>query len=161
MAASPVTDFLRDGGSQAAFLPVLDDPRTLDSSHVKSIAFCSGEVFYDVLKLLRDLPEEDSHSVAIVRVEQLAPFPLRQLKAVVEHYPCAHRAMWMQEEPYNMGALRFTAPFLERIGVPLSAPISRPVSAAPAVGNPRDHQASQLDLLSRIADWIEQGSKAA
>jgi 2-oxoglutarate dehydrogenase E1 component len=162
MARSPVTEFLRDGGSQVAFLPVLNDPRTtLDSRQVKSIALCSGEIFYDVLNLLQDLPEEDSQTVAIVRVEQLASFPLRQLRAVIKHYPFAHRAVWMQEEPYNMGALRFTAPFLERMGIPLSAPISRCISAAPAVGNPRDHETSQLDLLSRITDWIQQGSKAA
>jgi 2-oxoglutarate dehydrogenase complex dehydrogenase (E1) component-like enzyme len=161
IATSSVTEFLRDGGSHAAFLPVMDDPRTLDSNQIRSIAICSGEIFYDMLRLLQDLPEQVSQTVAIVRVEQLAPFPLRQLQAAVEQYPRVHRAVWVQEEPQNMGALRFTAPFLGRIGVALSPPISRPVSAAPAVGNPRDHEASQLDLMSKVTDWIEGGSKAA
>ena len=55
-----------------------------------------------------------------------------------------------------MGALRFVAPFIARAipSIALSEPISRPVSGAPAVGNPRDHQASQQDLMLRISDWI-------
>lgn len=155
MAVSPVTEILRDEGSQTTFVPVLDDPRKLNLNQIQSIIICSGEIFYDVLKLLGDIPADASETVAIVRLEQLAPFPLRHLKAVLEHYPKARRAVWIQEEPYNMGALMFALPFLERIGIQVSVPISRPTSAAPAVGDPACHKASQNDLLSRISDWIE------
>ena len=155
-AASPLAEFLRSSGSRECFCPVLDDPRALNRSQVESIAVCSGELFYDVLNLVEDSPKHVSETVAILRLEQLAPFPVRQFRSAMAQYPCARRAVWMQEEPGNMGALRFTQPFLERLVPELSPPISRPVSAAPAVGNPHDHQASQADLLSRVADWIKQ-----
>jgi len=155
-SSSPLAEFLRSSGSRECFCPVLDDPRVLNRSQVKSIAVCSGELFYDVLNLVEESPKNVSKTVAILRLEQLAPFPMRQFRSAMAQYPCAQRAVWMQEEPGNMGALRFTQPFLERLVPKLSPPISRPVSAAPAVGNPHDHQASQAALLSRVADWIKQ-----
>ena len=164
-AASPLQDFLRDNGATgtSCFAPVLDDPRQLDRTKVRSIAFCSGEVFYDMQDVVDGLSAEVSQTVAILRVEQLAPFPLRQCRATTALYPRAERAVWVQEEPRNMGAARFTAPFLSRLSptIQISNPISRPVSAAPAVGNPRDHEKSQRALLSRITDWIEVGSSSS
>lgn len=151
-AASPLSSFLRNG-SQTCFVPVLDDPRPLEPKDVSSLVLCSGEVFYDVLRLAEKVTKS-SKSVAIVRVEQLAPFPLRQLQAIVGKYPHASRAVWIQEEPLNMGAAHFTEPFLRKVSVPFDTPITRPVSAAPAVGNPRDHVCSQMDLEERITDWI-------
>jgi 2-oxoglutarate dehydrogenase complex dehydrogenase (E1) component-like enzyme len=157
-AVSPSTEFLRDGSSPACFSAVLDDPRSLEHSHVESIVLCSGAIFYDLLKLVQSIPEDLSQKVAILRVEQLAPFPLRQLQATVEHYPQTRRAVWVQEEPANMGALRFTAPFLAKLSpaIELGTAISRPVSAAPAVGSPNEHEQSQRDLLSRIAGWVQE-----
>jgi 2-oxoglutarate dehydrogenase complex dehydrogenase (E1) component-like enzyme len=157
-AVSPSTEFLRNRSSPACFSAILlDDPRSLEHSHVESIVLCSGKIFYDLMKLVQSIPEDLSQKVAILRVlEQLAPFPLRQLQATVEHYPQARRAVWVQEEPANMGALRFTAPFLAKLSpaIELGTTISRPVSAAPAVGSPNEHEQSQRDLLSRIAGWV-------
>jgi 2-oxoglutarate dehydrogenase E1 component len=159
-AVSPLTELLRNGSSPGCFSAVLDDPRSLEHIHVESIALCSGEIFYDLLKLVQSIPAEDlSQKVAILRVEQLAPFPLRQLQETLKDYPQARRAVWVQEEPANMGALRFTAPFLAKLSpsIELGRAISRPVSAAPAVGSPNEHRQSQRDLLSRFAGWIQEG----
>ena len=157
--ASPVSEFLRDNKSPTTFSSVLDDPRHVDCGgvDVESIVVCSGELFYDVMRLMEGISEDVSKRVAILRVEQLAPFPLGELKTAVAQYPNARRAVWVQEEPENMGALRFVAPFLTHAFscITVCGPISRPVSAAPAVGNPRDHQASQHELLSRIESWVQ------
>jgi 2-oxoglutarate dehydrogenase E1 component len=156
-ATSQLTEFMRSQGSQSAFEVVLDDPRIIERGRIESIVLCSGEVFYDAMKLLLELSEEPTQTTAILRVEQLAPFPLRQLRATAEQYPHVQRAVWVQEEPQNMGALRFVTPFLQRAlpqNVQLCEPISRPVSAAPAIGNPRDHQSSQNELLSKLSTWI-------
>jgi 2-oxoglutarate dehydrogenase complex dehydrogenase (E1) component-like enzyme len=161
-AASPVGEFVRNDESPTAFSPVLDDPRHVrcGCEGVESIVVCSGEIFYDVMRLLEGMPADVSSRVAILRVEQLAPFPLRELRMTAAQYPNARRAIWIQEEPENMGALRFVAPFLAHAlsTVYISHPISRAVSAAPAVGNPRDHQTSQQELLSRIEAWIKSRS---
>jgi 2-oxoglutarate dehydrogenase E1 component len=113
------------------------------------------------MKLLEAMPEDDSHNVAVFRLEQLAPFPFRELKTAFDAYPNAQRVVWVQEEPGNMGALRFVAPFLARAlpeSIVLSNPIARPVSAAPATGNPVDHQKSHQNILLSIKDWIQKRS---
>lgn len=162
-ATSSVSEFLKDTTTLKAFSPVLDDRRHTknDSSNVKSIVVCSGELFYDIMKLLEAMPEDDSHNVAVFRLEQLAPFPFRELKTAFDAYPNAQRVVWVQEEPGNMGALRFVAPFLARAlpeSIVLSNPIARPVSAAPATGNPVDHQKSHQNILLSIKDWIQKRS---
>jgi 2-oxoglutarate dehydrogenase E1 component len=162
-ATSSVSEFLKDTTTLKAFSPVLDDRRHTknDSSNVKSIVVCSGELFYDIMKLLEAMPEDDSHNVAVFRLEQLAPFPFRELKTAFDAYPNAQRVVWVQEEPGNMGALRFVAPFLARAlpeSIVLSNPIARPVSAAPATGNPVDHQKSHQNILLSIKDWIQKPS---
>lgn len=161
-AASPASDFLHSENSQTSFSPVLDDPRKLELSQVVSIALCSGEIFYNVLELVHDLPDDVSQTVAIIRVEELAPFPLRQLLNLLQKYPMARRAVWVQEEPQNMGALSFTAPFLTKLPphIFIDTPISRAVSAAPAVGVPSKHKADQSVLLSTIRAWIARAINA-
>lgn len=151
-AASPVAEFLKSHESQPGFCPVLDDPRQLEKSKVESIALCSGEVFYDVMSCVEGLTEARL-LIAVIRIEQLAPFPLMQLNQIVDKYPKVRRAVWVQEEPQNMGALGFISPFLEKLAVDLGA-ISRPVSASPAVGHPRYHEESQLELLSKFTAWV-------
>lgn len=165
-ATSPVCDILMDSScsvsSMSRFSPILDDPRSLSHKSVKSILICTGELFYDVLQLAKDsITLEESESVAILRVEQLAPFPFRELQCVVRRYQRARRLAWMQEEPRNMGAHAFVTPFLTALsqslsGLVLHDTLSRPVSAAPAVGIPEEHRRSQQQLYADITEWIRQ-----
>lgn len=156
-AASPLSSFIQKG-IQSCFAPVLDDPRALEAKDVASLVICSGEIFYDIMRVVESTPHSVSGTLAIVRVEQLAPFPLRQLQGVDNKYPYTERAVWIQEEPHNMGARGFVESFLQRLTIPLDGPITRPVCAAPAVRDPRYHESSQKHLEGRITEWILSGS---
>ena len=87
------------------FQEVLDDPAELDREAVRTVVLCSGKVAYD----LRDGLEEsgDRQRTAIVRVEQLYPFPHDQLRELLQRYPRADDIVWAQEEPRNMGSWGF------------------------------------------------------
>ena len=83
------------------FYNVLDETDDLDSTGVTRLILCSGKVFYD----LRDARREGKLAqVAIIRLEQLYPFPESELLAILEKYPNVDEAIWCQEEPMNQGA---------------------------------------------------------
>ena len=88
---------------QGSFQEVLDDPFAADPSTVQRVVFCSGKVAWDAFA------ERDKRQapVAIVRVEQLYPFPLEQMRAVLARYSNAKQVVWLQEEPDNMGPWHF------------------------------------------------------
>ncbi|WP_419213729.1 2-oxoglutarate dehydrogenase E1 component [Maribacter sp. X9] len=94
-AVSKVTD-LANGG----FQEVIDDA-SADVKKVKSLVFCTGKFYYDLLAVQEELERED---VALVRVEQLFPLPEEQMKAIIAKYENADDLVWAQEEPRNMGA---------------------------------------------------------
>ena len=143
-AASHPSD-LTDG----AFRPVLDDPeRGSDeaAAAVRRVILCSGKVYYDVVGApLR----EGASQVAVVRVEQLYPFPSEALRAVLARYPGAERVAWVQEEPRNMGARKFVLPKIRHL-VPYQVPlgdISRPERSRPAEGYHAAHAAEQARIV--------------
>jgi 2-oxoglutarate dehydrogenase complex dehydrogenase (E1) component-like enzyme len=168
-ATSPLMDILREGsvsGAPKQFSCVLDDPswEHEDKGAVSGILLCCGELYYELLKL-REQGEAFS-GAALVRLEQLAPFPSRQLSHVVGSYPHVNRVAWAQEEPANNGAMNFVRDqLLMQKSVPSMADmpiqwISRPGAAAPAVGDPNKHKASQLQLINDILAWDgENGTK--
>jgi len=78
---------------------VLEDPEA--DAAAAGVVFCSGKIFYDLLQRRRDLGRAD---VAILRFEQLYPFPQSQLRMVVKRFKQAQKFFWSQEEPENMGA---------------------------------------------------------
>jgi 2-oxoglutarate dehydrogenase E1 component len=124
------------------FHMVLDDPHVADPSAVKRLLFCSGKVYYD---LLAELSLHPNPSLAIVRIEQLSPFPHERVAAIVQKYAQAHEMVWCQEEPQNMGAWSFVRPLLSELmpeGIALSY-VGRPASAATATGSLRVHNAEQ------------------
>jgi 2-oxoglutarate dehydrogenase E1 component len=126
---------------------VLDDPGTRDKSDVNRILLCSGKVYYD---LVRHRQTQGLDGVAIIRLEQLYPFPEQQLNEVLEQYPDDVQLMWVQEEPRNMGAWPFMAARyalkLAAQGKPLCA-VSRAESASPATGSGAAHKLEQSLLL--------------
>jgi 2-oxoglutarate dehydrogenase E1 component len=124
---------------------VLDDPGVGDPGSVKRLLFCSGKVFYDLwqARAAREITD-----TAIIRLEQLYPLPVDEIKAVLARYSGAEDFVWVQEEPANQGAWSFIAlNLLEHLdGVPLRR-VSRPAAAAPAVGSTRLHDAEQAALI--------------
>jgi 2-oxoglutarate dehydrogenase E1 component len=140
LVVSPVADFTSGG-----FAPVLPDPGRPDPTAVKRVLFCSGKVFYDLLAA-RD--ERGLTDVALIRLEQLYPLPVDEVRAVLASYPGAEDYVWVQEEPANQGAWSFIAlNLLEHLdGVRLRR-ISRPSAAAPAVGSTRTHEAEQAAII--------------
>jgi 2-oxoglutarate dehydrogenase E1 component len=87
--------------AEGRFQPVIPEVDTLKAKSVKQIVFCSGKVYYDVLAARR---ERKIDNIAIVRIEQLYPFPHDEFKAEIARYPNATDVVWCQEEPGNQGA---------------------------------------------------------
>ncbi|GAA4956605.1 multifunctional oxoglutarate decarboxylase/oxoglutarate dehydrogenase thiamine pyrophosphate-binding subunit/dihydrolipoyllysine-residue succinyltransferase subunit [Actinoplanes utahensis] len=144
LAVSSVNDF-----TQGTFQPIIGDAgnngQPLDAGSVKRVLLCSGKVYYDLLQARGDRGITDT---AIIRMEQIYPLPVEELKAVLNQYPNAEDFAWVQEEPANQGAWSFVAlNLLEHLeGVRLRR-ISRPAAAAPAVGSAKMHDAEQQALI--------------
>ena len=133
----------------AGFQPVLTDPEAPQSG-VKRLLFCSGKIYYD-LQAAR--AERKSTDTAIIRLEQLYPFPAEILKSLAASYPSITDAAWVQEEPQNMGSWTFIAPRLAPL-LPSSASLryaGRPPSASPATGNSTVHK---QELAAILADAL-------
>ena len=107
---------------------------------------CSGKVYYDLLEKRRAAGLED---VAIVRVEQLYPFPEVDMNAILDRYPNVEVNVWCQEEPLNQGAWLSIQPSLRQVlgNVARLDVVSRPASASPAVGSPKVHAKQQEELV--------------
>ena len=121
-AASSPIEALDAGG----FRVVLDDPEVADRGLVERVLFCSGKVYYD---LRAEKEKRGDFKTAIVRLEQLYPFPQERLAGILAGYPNARRAVWVQEEPRNMGAWSFVRERSD--GLPARRPAPRATSAAP------------------------------
>ncbi|MBX6342949.1 MAG: 2-oxoglutarate dehydrogenase E1 component, partial [Thermomicrobiaceae bacterium] len=144
LAASPVADLARGG-----FQPVLDDP-TADErrDEVTRVILCSGKVYVDLVTS-EGAKSEAARHVAIVRLEQLYPFPEDDLRRVLDGYPSAREVVWLQEEPRNMGAWDYVDERLREL-VGASAElryIGRPERASPAEGLVDLYQAEQSRIV--------------
>ncbi len=111
---------------------------------VTRMVMCSGKVYYDLLDERR---KQNIENVALVRVEQLYPFPAPELSAVIALYPNMDNLIWCQEEPVNQGAWDVIRHRFEAYKVADITCISRPAAAAPAVGSLYVHQAQQQALV--------------
>lgn len=130
------------------FLPVLDDTQCQNKeSQVEKILIVSGKLYYDLFKERSSRNQESS--VAIIRIEQLAPFPWKALSDAISKYQNVSRVIYVQEEPRNMGAFSFVSPRLPQIlpnGVSLEY-IGRKELAAPAVGVSLVYKQEQEDII--------------
>ncbi|HWP64679.1 MAG TPA: 2-oxoglutarate dehydrogenase E1 component [Candidatus Limnocylindria bacterium] len=151
LAVSPLAA-LTDG----EFATVLDDVAvtgaleagvTVAPERVSRVLVCSGKVYYALLAARR---EQLRDTVAIVRVEQLYPFPFSELAAVLARYPNATQVWWVQEEPRNMGAWQFVEPLLRRTLPAGIEPryVGRDEAASPATGSFKLHQAEEMEVLN-------------
>lgn len=142
-AASPIEDFLHGG-----FLPVITDLshqiNSANQPEAERIVLCSGKVYYDLLEA-----RSESKQVALIRVEQLYPFPASAIREAFASYPNAKEIVWCQEEPENMGAWTFMRPHLESLGSNLPIRyVGRRASASPATGFFAVHELEQKQLVA-------------
>ena len=143
-ATSPVSEFTKGG-----FLTVIPDSSEAvakKADKVKRLVVCSGKVYYDLVKKRE---EKGSDDVAIIRIEQLYPFPHKAFAAEVKKYPNATEIVWCQDEPQNQGAWFFIQHNIhenmldgQKLGY-----AGRAASASPAVGYAHLHQEQQKALV--------------
>jgi 2-oxoglutarate dehydrogenase E1 component len=132
--------------TQGGFQPVLDDPAPARRGAAERLLLCSGKVFYD-LTAARE--ERKAARAAIVRLEQLHPFPAEALRALLEGSPGLREAVWVQEEPRNMGGWTFVQPLLTEL-LPPSVKLTyagRSPSASPATGSTAVHKRELAEIL--------------
>lgn len=144
LAAATLTDL-----TEGTFQPVIDDVQSLAHARdIRRVVLCSGKIAIDLLSHERRAQADD---VAIVRVEQLYPFPEKALKRVLANYPHIEEVSWVQEEPQNMGAWRYVASKLPSLVTHLDVGISvvaRPERSSPASGFMDLFLAEQAQLMA-------------
>lgn len=132
---SKMEDFTNGG-----FKEVIDDSFVNESSKVKTVLFCSGKVYFDLAERQQ---KDNRKDVAIIRVEQLYPLPVKQLEVLYNKYNKS-TWFWVQEEPLNMGAASFLQMSLKSINYGV---ISRQPSAATATGYAKIHAQEQTEII--------------
>ena len=142
-AVSTVAE-LAEGG----FRLVIDDPPAAAADSVSRVVLCAGKIFYALDAARR---EKERTDLALVRIEQLYPFPTAELRETLARYPVAREVFWVQEEPANQGAWWFVLPLIS----PLLRPettfsyVGRAEASSPATGNHEIHQAEEAAILEQ------------
>jgi 2-oxoglutarate dehydrogenase E1 component len=140
-AASKLTDL-----TSGAFRPVIDDPVASESREsVTRLVFCTGKIYYD-------LAAKRGPHVALVRVEELYPWPGNQVAQIVDLYPEIEEVVWAQEEPKNQGAWSYVSPLL-RVSTGnalLTRYMGRPERASPAEGYAEAHKKEQERIVAEV-----------
>ena len=137
-AASPIAEF-----TQPCMLNVVPDPEIQNATRM---LVCSGKIGHE---LRRERKRRKDTTTAIVFLDQLYPFPEKELTAELERHPSVREMVWVQEEPANMGAWWYCRPRLERVAhdIPVRS-VKRSASASPATGSAKAHDVEQKTLLS-------------
>jgi len=138
------------------FKRVIGEIDEIDAKKVKRVVLCSGKVYYDLLAARREKKISD---IAIVRIEQLYPFPKESLHVELAKYPKASEIVWCQEEPRNQGAWYWIASrhhLDSELGIKQKLLlVSRPASSSPAVGYLAKHNEQQKALVESALGKIE------
>lgn len=132
--------------AEGTFQPVINEIDELEPAKVRRVVFCSGKVYFDLLEERRKREIDD---VAIIRVEQLYPFPLTDVREAISIYPQVTDFVWCQEEPQNQGAW-YSSQHNFRAATPFNTTLNyagRPASASPAVGYMSVHLKQQKALI--------------
>lgn len=141
-AASHLADL-----TTGSFRSVIDDPnQSMAPDQVRRLVFCTGKVYYDIAAA------ERPPQLALVRVEELYPWPHEAITAILERYAGVEEVVWVQEEPKNAGAWTFVAPRL-RAAVGNTVPIryvGRPERASPAEGYASAHAEQQAAIVAEV-----------
>jgi 2-oxoglutarate dehydrogenase E1 component len=139
---------LDDLSQGSAFQRIIPDQANLEPTKVKRVLMCSGKVYYD---LANHRTENKRDNVAILRAEQIYPLRKGELDRLLKPYADGTQLVWVQEEPWNMGAwyyMQARLPSLVGNRFPLSC-VSRPESASPATGSMSAHKLEQEHLIQR------------
>lgn len=139
LCVSPLSEF-----STGGFHEVIDDTdytTAEDAAKVERVLYCSGKIYYDLLDYKIKNNRQD---VAIVRLEQLYPFPKKQIWSIIHKYDKAKKFLWVQEEPSNMGVWQYILAFYRKYDLEL---IARKSSASPATGFKKVHDHEQKAIV--------------
>ncbi len=149
LAVSSLEDF-----SEGQFFNIIDDSSIKDKEKIRRMVLCSGKVYYDLLKQKQ---QQDLNHIALIRIEQLYPFPTQELQQILAQYRNAHELIWCQEEPRNQGAWYTIRHYLEALLAHRQTLkyIGRDAAAAPAVGVARIHLAQQKALVNEALNLTE------
>ena len=130
------------------FANVIDEIDKLTPANVRRVVLSSGKVYFDLLKARRAQSKDSSPEVALIRVEQLYPFPVPEMEAVLAKYPNAREVVWCQEEPQNQGAwYQIRHRLATLVGKRELLYAGRAPAAAPATGIGKVHEAEQRGLI--------------
>jgi 2-oxoglutarate dehydrogenase E1 component len=148
MLRHPLVVSKLDDFTSGTFQPVLPDEDNLDPREVRRVLICFGKVYYDLLQGRRKMEQKD---VAIIRLEQMYPFPADELRQQLERYPNARDVVWVQEEPKNMGGWPTLSDWIfevisdhQRLSF-----LGRPGSGSPAAGSMKLHLREQEEIVKR------------
>lgn len=128
------------------FQEVIDDPKVADKKAIKTLVFCTGKVYYDIIAQRQELDRTD---VAVVRLEQLFPLAVDQIKAIIASYPNVDDYVWAQEEPKNMGAYGHMLMNFDLVKLRLASPKAY---SAPAAGSYERSKKRQKNAIAMIFD---------
>jgi 2-oxoglutarate dehydrogenase E1 component len=133
--------------TRGSFARVIGETDELNAKDVRRVVFCSGKVYFDLLKARR---EEGRQDVALVRIEQLYPFPNDEYQAALARYPAAREIVWCQEEPQNQGAWYQIRHRLQELATGRRDVLyaGRAPAAAPATGIGKIHTLEQQALVA-------------
>jgi 2-oxoglutarate dehydrogenase E1 component len=127
---------------QGRFHEIIDDSDA-HPDKVHKVVLCSGKVYFDLLAEKRSRSDDQT---ALIRIEQLHPFPRKQFMQLVEKYQHADTYLWVQEEPANMGAWGYISQQIRNVPIRL---VARPASGSPATGSPKFHQVRQKKIIQK------------
>lgn len=128
--------------SNGGFQEIIDDKKA-KTQLIEKVVFCSGKIYYD---LLAEQEAGNDTSVALIRIEQLFPLPVKQMEDLLKKYDQAKNFLWVQEEPLNMGAWNFIHTNFKQKDLKV---ISRPASGSPATGSPKFHTLQQKKIVDK------------
>jgi len=146
-AASKISDL-----ASGTFNPVIDDPvASHNRQAITRLVFCTGKIYYD-------LAVKRAPHVALVRVEELYPWPGNQIAQIVDLYPAIEEVVWAQEEPKNQGAWSFVSPRLRMStgNALLTRYVGRPDRASPAEGYAEAHKKEQERIVTEVNAPVQQ-----
>ncbi len=131
-----------DDLAEGHFRKVIDD-NDVDTKNVKRLILCTGKIYYELLARKKELKAKD---IAIVRIEELHPFPQQDLCKILTKYKDADQKLWVQEEPLNMGAWQYINSYFVEMKL---SPIGRTTSGSPAHGLTGLHKIGQEEIISK------------
>ncbi|WP_396209558.1 2-oxoglutarate dehydrogenase E1 component [Flavobacterium sp.] len=135
-----------DDLANGQFQEVLDDPKVTDKKSIKTLVFCTGKVYFDIIAQREELGRND---VAVVRLEQLFPLAVDQIKAIIDTYPNVDDYVWAQEEPKNMGAYGYMLMNFDLVKLRLASPKAY---SAPAAGSYERSKKRQKNAIAMVFD---------